>query len=142
MKYGGYNWVNVGNAGFSAGRVEYTNLAFSSTGVPYVAYQDLANGSKATVMKYDSIYYGINEHHESRISIYPNPAEAKCEVRSAKCDIKNIQLINLMGERVYSRDYPAGTGNSVEVGLDLPAGVYFVRVTGANVVEVGKVVKN
>ena len=29
-----------------------TSLALASSGVPYVAYQDGANGSKANVMKY------------------------------------------------------------------------------------------
>lgn len=44
-------WQNVGPAGFSAGAVEYTSIAFSSTNEPYVAYKDYANGYKATVKK-------------------------------------------------------------------------------------------
>ena len=53
MKFDGTNWVNIGNAGFSAGISYYTSLAFSPTGEPYVAYQDCVNHYKATVMKYD-----------------------------------------------------------------------------------------
>ena len=48
-----YAWKNVGNAGFSAGEVMFTSLALSSSGQPYVAYQDLANSQKVTVMKFD-----------------------------------------------------------------------------------------
>jgi len=54
MKYtgnGATGWEAVGTAGFSAGTAEYTSLAFNN-GIPYVAYSDDANGSKATVMKY------------------------------------------------------------------------------------------
>ena len=46
-------WGDVGNAGFSAGAVNYTSLAIASDGTPYVAYQDSDNSNKATVMKFD-----------------------------------------------------------------------------------------
>ena len=45
-------WTNVGTAGFSAGAVKYTSITLNSANTPYVAYKDLANGGKATVMKY------------------------------------------------------------------------------------------
>ncbi len=49
-----YIWKNVGNAGFSAGEAMYTSLAFNpSNGQPYVAYEDYANGQKATVMMFN-----------------------------------------------------------------------------------------
>ena len=47
-----YMWMNVGNAGFSAGQVADLCLALNSSGQPYVAYRDAASG-KATVMKFD-----------------------------------------------------------------------------------------
>jgi hypothetical protein len=47
-----YMWMNVGNAGFSAGEASYTSLAYKS-GEPYVAYVDAGDSSKATVMKFD-----------------------------------------------------------------------------------------
>ncbi len=48
------SWVDVGAAGFSAGGAQYTSLAFNpSTNQPYVAYRDVANGNKVTVMKFD-----------------------------------------------------------------------------------------
>ena len=55
MKYNGSSWVNVGNAGFSAGL--YPSLFISSEGTPYIAYSDAANSYKATVMKYNA---GLN----------------------------------------------------------------------------------
>lgn len=45
-------WVNIGPAGFSAGQVQYTSLLVDA-GVPYVAYRDLANMNKCSVMKFN-----------------------------------------------------------------------------------------
>jgi hypothetical protein len=53
MMFNGTEWVNVGNAGFSAGEVWYTSLAFSPSGQPYVAYEDGGNSFKATVMRFN-----------------------------------------------------------------------------------------
>ena len=47
-------WTVVGKAGFSAGPVGNTSLAFSGA-TPYVAYSDGANDGKATVMKFNLI---------------------------------------------------------------------------------------
>jgi Secretion system C-terminal sorting domain len=46
-------WDTVGIVGFSAGGAEFTNIAINSSGTPYVAYSDLANNKKASVMKYN-----------------------------------------------------------------------------------------
>jgi len=55
MKYNSSSgiWVTVGNAGFSAGAATGMTIALDSTGTPYVAYEDLANSDKATVMKFN-----------------------------------------------------------------------------------------
>jgi len=45
------SWKVVGMRGFSAGTAEGTSL-YIYNGTPYVAYKDLGNGSRATVMKY------------------------------------------------------------------------------------------
>jgi hypothetical protein len=47
------NWRNVGSNGFSAGQVNWTSIAIDSSGTPYVAYEDVANSNKATVMKFN-----------------------------------------------------------------------------------------
>ena len=53
MKFDGSSWTTVGAAGFSAGMVAATSLAFSLSGEPHVAYKDYENSRKATVMKFD-----------------------------------------------------------------------------------------
>jgi VCBS repeat-containing protein len=44
-------YESLGTAGFSAGVVEYTSLALDSNDTPYVAYSDIENSGKVTVMK-------------------------------------------------------------------------------------------
>ena len=56
MEFNGTNWVNVGNAGFSAGTADWTSLAFSpKDNQPYVAYGDYGSpfNGNATVMKFN-----------------------------------------------------------------------------------------
>jgi len=45
-------WNNVGSPMFSANEAQYTSIAISPTGTPYVVYQDVPHSSKATVMAF------------------------------------------------------------------------------------------
>jgi hypothetical protein len=83
---------------------------------------------------------GIKELSPASLSLYPNPAKDKCQVQSAKCNIKSIEIFNLTGDKVYRAEFPVGTGNSVEVDLDFPAGIYFVRVMDEKGMGVQKLV--
>lgn len=47
------SWMPVGALGLSSGEAFYESIAIDRTNMPYVAYQDAANGNKATVMKYN-----------------------------------------------------------------------------------------
>jgi VCBS repeat-containing protein len=46
-------WKALGTAGFSAGQADYVHLVTAPDGTPYVAYVDLGNGIKASVMKFN-----------------------------------------------------------------------------------------
>ena len=54
MKYSGEDtgWEAVGSPRFSAGEAKHISLAIDNEGTPYVAYKDIGNHNKATVMKY------------------------------------------------------------------------------------------
>ncbi len=51
-KYNGSSWVSVGDETFSDGPTNYTSLAIDGNNVIYVAYKDVVNSDKVTVMKY------------------------------------------------------------------------------------------
>jgi hypothetical protein len=51
-------WVPLNSGGVSVGQAANTSIAVDMRGVPYVVYMDVADSSKATVMKYD----GSNWH--------------------------------------------------------------------------------
>jgi hypothetical protein len=58
MKFDGANWVYVGTPGFSgtgpsSGGAIYISLALDTNGVPYVAFTNMNNNFKASVMKFD-----------------------------------------------------------------------------------------
>jgi len=52
-KFNGSDWELVGAQGFSAGEIQFPQLAFDSIDDPYVVYRDFANGHNATVQKFN-----------------------------------------------------------------------------------------
>jgi hypothetical protein len=60
-KYNGVSWETVGNADFELGFTSYgtvgaIDLAFDSSGTPYVAYADPTRGNSVSVVKYDGVW--------------------------------------------------------------------------------------
>ena len=140
MKFDGNNWVVVGPPVIAAGGVYYLSLAFSPQGIPFVALQDSENSQKATVMKYDSVYYGMEEQQEPYLSVFPNPA---CRILTVYTPgaIKegNLSILNTDGHEVINC-HLAWPKTQLEISI-LPAGIYFVRLTDVNTVQVGKFIK-
>jgi hypothetical protein len=132
--------VNVGSAGFSAGQVDGTDIAFNQSGQPFVGYQDYGNANKATVMKYDSVYAGVNEPQESRFSLYPNPVTDKITVETSSTPTQSqLSIMNVNGQQLITRHI---TEPKTQIDIsNLPSGVYFVRLTNNRTVEVGKFIK-
>ncbi len=102
-----------------------------------------AVGNMANILK--TGYGGwtsVNEKQPNiaRFSISPNPAKDKCEVQCAKCDIKSIEIFNLTGAKVYGAEFSTGRGDAVEVDIDFPAGIYFVKITHEKGLSVQKLV--
>jgi Secretion system C-terminal sorting domain/NHL repeat len=72
----------------------------------------------------------------SAFNIYPNPVQRYLTIAGTINKVSEVKIINLIGETVYSH-----TANASKVLIDvadLPSGVYYVKVNGA---EVRKFVK-
>jgi hypothetical protein len=140
MKFDGVNWVYVGLPGFSEGMAEYSRIAFSQSGQPYVAYQDFGNSGKATVMKYDSVFVGINELQEPGLSVYPNPATDNITIETSGTSKEIcLEIVTIGGQELIKRQI-AGLKTQIDVS-NLPRGVYFVRITNDMTLKVGMFVK-
>ena len=72
----------------------------------------------------------------NNLRIYPNPAQNQVTIKSTTA-IEGVEVVNMIGQ-VVTPTFGKGSGqaaSSKEVLLDirsLPAGVYFVKVNGAD----------
>lgn len=79
---------------------------------------------------------GISEITGSTIKMYPNPASKVLNVSDVRNS--NIQLINMMGQVVYSSRC---LHDKVQINVsNFSPGVYFVRISKGQKVETGKIV--
>lgn len=67
----------------------------------------------------------IDENANAQVSIYPNPTNDKITVEAL--DIKNITVVNMLGQKVYEASMNAD--QAVVDFSQLEAGLYMVRVT-------------
>ncbi len=65
------------------------------------------------------------------IALYPNPAEDIVTLKSG-LPIQSVTVTNLVGQVVYDSHPPANTTQAAIAVKNLQAGVYFVRVVGAD----------
>lgn len=65
------------------------------------------------------------------ISVYPNPAAAVMNVKFAQKTTAAVQLFNATGVNVYNASYSNTEEAAISTG-NLPAGLYYVRVTTAD----------
>jgi len=145
MKFDGNNWVFVGAAsGFSAADAYGTTIAFNSANIPYVAFKDVGNGWKATVMKIDKEGASVNESSltDNSFTIHPNPTDGFATITNGEQGITNVEVYDVFGRPV---PFKFDIGRSLLDIRSSPPGVYFVRLvlSGVEGVEaVRKLVKH
>ena len=80
---------------------------------------------------------GLNEHGNTTL-VYPNPVSNKLTVEAQEA-LGTVEIYNLMGALVFSQKDCA---NKVEINtVDLPAGIYFIRLTNDKTSETRRFVK-
>lgn len=71
---------------------------------------------------------GVNESDSDMVSIYPNPAKDKINVKGN--DIQSVMMFNVVGQMVYHNE-SADSSLVIDLG-GMPSGVYMVKVSTAN----------
>nr|WP_285859148.1 InlB B-repeat-containing protein [Paenibacillus sp. MER 99-2] len=61
MRYKGTDWEKVGEFNPSMRRLSYIDLFIDKYDVPYVAYEDSAQGQRATIMKYEGEWVAVDK---------------------------------------------------------------------------------
>ena len=85
----------------------------------------------------DCAFVGVEEMEKENITVYPNPATNKFTVNLAGSEKANIELFNLVGQRVYN-----GTATEkAEINVaNYRAGIYMLKVSQNGKVYTSKVV--
>jgi len=83
------------------------------------------NSTKSNTFKIASPTAVNETSFENTISIYPNPTNGEFKVQSSGFKIQNLEIENIVGEKVYSQIV---NSNSHIVYLDVPSGIYFLKV--------------
>jgi len=77
-----------------------------------------------------------------RITVYPNPTNGMINVQCLMINVQNIEIFDIMGHTVGA--YPCGRPENTEITLDLlnlPSGIYFVRIQTETGVITKKIIK-
>jgi hypothetical protein len=123
MKFDGTNWLNVGEPGFSVGRIDCPSLGFDPSGQLCLAYVDYGYIGKATVMTYGPVAVGVIESTKPGSCLYPNPASDRIFIDGA--EQARISLSTIAGVCVRVNNNFTGPSFCLE---GLPKGVYLLDV--------------
>jgi LPXTG-site transpeptidase (sortase) family protein len=136
------SWQNVGLAGFSAGLARYTSLAFDNSNTPYVAYRDVVNSDKATVMKYENGNWttiglpGFSAKAASYISLaFDNnsiPYVAYKDYNESDSASTVMRYNGTSWETVGSAGFSAGKADYTSLAMDSSSGTPYVAYKDYN----------
>lgn len=73
----------------------------------------------------------LNTNDQS-LSVYPNPAQDSFNIELLDSTIKNVEIISISGQRVYTNQYLKSNKQEVIDISSLSSGMYFVNVMGEN----------
>jgi len=63
------------------------------------------------------------------LNIYPNPTETgRVTLETATGEIAEIRLVNIAGKEIITRNLEYGTSKYILSLIDVPNGIYFIRV--------------
>lgn len=143
-----YQWY------YSLDSINYTLIAgatsqnyFTATHGWYKVMITDANGCSDTSAAYHLEFAGIkNLNPDFNFTVAPNPANdvLNISITSKKIGNYKIEMVNTVGQTVFSNNYVANSSTSFQTSIKLnalPAGVYFVKVGDGNGFNVMRFVK-
>ena len=148
-----YEWIDL-TATFSSGGWAWTpSGAVNISGIVgnsvYVGFKYISDASDAKTWEVDEILItgevmiGISDQQKRdySFSLYPNPAKDKITLSFPDSDQKEVTILSILGSEVKQQRI-SGTSGVIACD-DLPAGVYFVRVTGSTgITGIKKLIKD
>lgn len=141
---GYYAWDN---AVYSNPEIETDVCWASSNGEGWIAMGTNSSQFKQDlcIRAYTSPDNTVRDTVNQSFNIYPNPNQGyfKIEANNLNSPSVTIEFINLVGQSVYRREYfgleEKGLYEKVNL-LDMPKGVYIIKITGENISESKRVI--
>lgn len=84
---------------------------------------------------------GVEELSDNMVTIFPNPVIDKINIRSSNLKYNKIEILNISGAIVFNYCPPAYEQDS-HFTLNLPSGVYFVKISNESQFTLKKIVVN
>lgn len=84
---------------------------------------------------------GINTPYSQYLSIYPNPTHSRLELKFGEVEVRQVEILNVLGERVYSQQLNQSAPHLKLNTAAWAKGVYMVRIESDKGSWVEKVVK-
>lgn len=141
------NWITVGGVSGTQNSItdpQYSTYASTANWrietqwaiqcTPTIKHPKPQGTIKTTKSNTFKIVTGVSENNlENLVSIYPNPSSGsfKVEVASTGGGERHLSIYNVMGQLVYGGNF---SGTKKEINVDLPKGVYQVRVESEDAV--------
>lgn len=137
----------IANVDGNAQRIQYEDLdinleisaeegQYAAVAVPYNGNNEQGN---PVVIRFDvNGLLSVTEVSNTSLSVYPNPASSVVTVSNAS-SIKRVEIVNLLGQKVYENATLGGTTAQINVS-SLENGSYVLRVYSENGVKTSKLI--
>jgi D-alanyl-D-alanine carboxypeptidase len=141
--YGGRNyWGHAGNFwGYAACMMYYPQDSISVGALMNIDCYS-ANATRPLMhLIVNSLITEIESYNESHsINIYPNPVNSQFRIHDSRCIIEEVELFNVVGERVNEMPYSVNKNEAVVNIENLNPGIYFVKVISGERTRVEKLI--
>lgn len=134
--YDGQQWNFTGPEGFTNPSDNHS-LSIGADGIPYLSYVDMNSNEQASVKQFIDNTTSTNDLPiEKQVPIFPNPSSGLIYFDNAKHQYNSYSLFNLQGQ-ILLYNQRLTTSNSIQ--LEIPNGLYFLRLEGDNTSTITKI---